>query len=116
MKTYVKIYGPPIVEALKALEDVAREFAKKHPGIKYFHYLSAYRTAVPPFKPIEDVTELRVIDFEDKLLSKSGWSLGEYDFYFEWERKPTFEELKELIGLIDKALAKVNCEYIVVTK
>lgn len=116
MKTYIKLYGPPIKEALKALEEVAREFAKRHPGIKYFHYLSLYRPLTPPFRPVEEVTELRAIDLEEKLISESGWSLGEYDFYFEWERKPSFEELKELIGLIDEAMKKVNCEYTVVTK
>ncbi len=106
MKTYIKIYGPPIIDALRALEEVAREFSKRHPGIKYFHYLSLLEAGVSP----EEVRERR------GLISESGWSLGDYDFYFEWTRPPTFEELNELIELIDKALSKVGCEYTITTK
>jgi len=62
------------------------------------------------------VAELKATVIEDELISKSGWSLGDCDFYFEWERKPGFEELMELIELIDDVLARVNCKYTTVTK
>jgi len=116
VKTYIKLYGPHILEALESLVEVAKNFAKKHPGIRYFHYFSLYRPLAPPFRPVERVTELKATVVEDELISKSGWSLGDYDFYFEWERKPGFEESMELIELIDDALARVNCEYTIATK
>ena len=33
----------------------------------------------------------------NNIISKSGWSLGEYDFYFEWFEDPSISQLKELL-------------------
>jgi len=41
----------------------------------------------------------------DKIISKSGEKLGEYDFFFEWFKTPNVDELNNLIKMIDKALA-----------
>jgi len=113
LKTYIKLYGPQILEALKALEDVAKKFEKKYPGIKYFYWVSSYAIGEEGLTPTP-TTELRVEAI--KLLSESGWSLGDYDFFFEWIKPPTFEQLKELIEEIDKALSKLRCKYTVTTK
>jgi len=117
LKTYVKIYGPPILEALKALERVAIEISKELPEVCFYDILGA--SAIP----LEEETmhilglsseEARV--YREKLISKSGWTLGDYDFYFEWTRPPTFEQLKKLIAKIDEALKPLGCRYTVTTK
>ena len=38
------------------------------------------------------------------IISKSGESLGEYDFYFEWFKTPTKEEINKLKKKIDDKL------------
>ena len=60
----------------------------------------------------ETITEERC----DSIISKSGESLGEYDFYYEWFQEPTMEQLTMLIEKIDEALAKVGVKYTITTK
>jgi hypothetical protein len=50
------------------------------------------------------------------IISKSGESLGEHDFYFEWFKKPTMDELNNLIEKIDEALAPLGVKYTLTTK
>ena len=50
------------------------------------------------------------------IVSKSGEQLGEYDFFFEWFKKPTMDELNNLIKRIDKALAPLETRYTITTK
>ena len=52
----------------------------------------------------------------DNLISKSGESVGEYDFYFEWFKEPTLDELNKLIGKIDEVLAAVGSRYTIMSK
>ncbi|MCD6155309.1 MAG: hypothetical protein J7J22_06055 [Candidatus Verstraetearchaeota archaeon] len=118
MKTYIKIYGPPIVEALQALEHVAVEISKEMPEITFYDVLGGTATSLE-----QEITsvyglveEEAVMKHVERLVSKSGWTLGEYDFYFEWARTPTFEELKKLISKVDEALKPLGCRYTVTTK
>ncbi|MCS7366013.1 MAG: hypothetical protein NDF54_11305 [archaeon GB-1867-035] len=118
MKTYVKIYGPPILEALKALERVAVEISKEFPEVICFYDITGAQ-ALPLEETIVDILGVSVDDarlYCEKLVSKSGWTLGDYDFYFEWARAPKFEELKMLIEKIDEALKPLGCRYTVTTK
>ena len=50
------------------------------------------------------------------IISKSGESLGEYDFFFEWFTKPTMSQVLGLITKIDEAMEKVGCRYSITTK
>jgi len=50
------------------------------------------------------------------IISKSGESLGEYDFFFEWFTEPSMAQLNELIDRIEKALAPLGCQYTITTK
>jgi len=52
----------------------------------------------------------------DTIISKSGEKLGEYDFFFEWFKEPTMDELNNLIVKIDEALASLGCRYTITTK
>lgn len=114
MKSYIKIYGPPVVKALKALEKVAvdmpevcimtTEFAMGPPlqGEPLMNY----------FGGPGSISEERC----GTIISKSGERLGEYDFYFEWFKNPTMSELHSFIEEIDDALTEVGVRYTITTK
>lgn len=132
-KSYVKIYGPPVLKSLKALEKVALEMSKKT-TMRYFSAL------VPGIAGIDEygrtsgfmytggvdtleryttglLTEAGLTPEEKiKLISRSGETLGEYDFFFEWGTDPSKAQVEELIGLVDDALADCGCRYTIVTK
>jgi len=117
LKTYIKIYGPPILEALKALEKVAVEVSKEFPEVCFYDVLGGM--AIPLKETAMDIVGLPAEEAEvycKKLISKSGWTLGEYDFYFEWTKPPTFQQLQKLIAKIDEALKPLGCKYTVTTK
>jgi hypothetical protein len=52
----------------------------------------------------------------DTIISKSGETLGEYDFFYEWLQKPTVAMVEDLISKIDEALAEVGVRYTLTTK
>ncbi|MCD6263859.1 hypothetical protein J7L60_05585 [Candidatus Bathyarchaeota archaeon] len=117
-RSYIKIYGPPIVKALRALEQVAVEMSKKT-TIRVFDVL------IPPYSPPLEMPEYGATVFPHielsaeekvKLISKASQTLGEYDFFFEWGEEPTIEQVTELIEKIDEALAKCGCKYTITTK
>jgi hypothetical protein len=129
MISYIKLIGPPILKAIKALEKVAI----KMPQVCIMNTHIATAAGFPAGMDsqmsgglfLDDLT-LRMNYFGgedaiskercDTIISKSGESLGEYDFYFEWFQKPTIDELNSLIEKIDKALAKIGVQYTITTK
>jgi hypothetical protein len=125
MKSYIKVYGPPLLKALRALEKVAIDL----PEVCIMN--TAIETATAPemyesdesalgsvshimtyFGGPEAISEERC----DSIISKSGESLGEYDFYFEWFKTPNMSEIMDLIERIDNALAKVGVKYTITSK
>lgn len=117
MKTYVKIYGPPLMEALSELQKIASEM----PKVTHFHFM----TGLPglPTEPVygEAATPAAVIrEHAEKvthpLISKSGHTLGDYDFFFEWEHDPIWNETRDLISKIDRAFSRLGCKYTLTTK
>jgi hypothetical protein len=50
------------------------------------------------------------------IISKSGETLGEYDFYFEWFTNPSMEQINDIVEKIDEALAPLGCKYTITTK
>ena len=52
----------------------------------------------------------------DKIISKSGERLGEYDFFFEWFKKPSMEDIMMLIEKIDKVVLETGANYYITTK
>ena len=115
LRSYIKLYGPPVLEALTALEKLAVETPEvcimdsliesnlDNIGTRYG--ITEY------FKPY-NISEERC----NNIISKSGGSTGEYDFYFEWFMKPTTAMLQMLIGKIDEALKPTGVRYTVTTK
>jgi hypothetical protein len=129
MISYVKIYGPPLLAALKALEKVAIDTpevcimdttiqaavgAPKIPGASFGAGDISFDTAegVMAFFGVDSISEERC----DTLISKSGESLGEYDFFFEWFIKPTVAQIEDLIEKIDEVLAPLGVKYTLTTK
>lgn len=117
MKTYVKIYGPPLGEALDELQKIAGEM----PKISHYHFLVGYVGAPVGLGVVgEAYPSPRVPDVGEKvthpLISKSGHTLGDHDFFFEWKDEPTWKEMRELISKIDKAFTQLGCKYALTTK
>jgi hypothetical protein len=116
MKSYVRIYGPPLLKAIRALEKVAvgmpqvcimdTMIESNMPSMAKPEGVENY------FSAVGGVPKERC----DKIISKSGDRLGDMDFYFEWFRKPGDVEVNQLIERIDEALAPLGVKYTITTK
>jgi hypothetical protein len=95
VRSYVRIYGPPISKALEKLEKVAKEIPEIIYQSKSFG-ISIEREIDP--------------------ISKAGPILGEYDFFFEWKIKLEEDMVDKLICRIDKALQPLGCRYTITIK
>jgi hypothetical protein len=131
MKSYIKLYGPPLGEALKALRKVAVDFPEVcvmdqtlAASLGISSVTKGVGVSVNPssfdsmdmvmgyFGGPDEISEERC----DTIISKSGESIGEYDFYYEWFRKPTIAQLEDLIAKTDGALASIGVRYTITTK
>ena len=117
MKSYIKIYGPPILKAIQALETIAVEL----PEVCIMDSILEQSSDI-----ISDPEELNSY-FQSlsvpitrercgSIISKSGESVGEYDFYFEWFTEPSNAQLNLLIEQIDEVLSPIGCKYTITTK
>ncbi len=129
MKSYVKIYGPPMGKAIDALRkvaldmpevcimdmgiaaamDVPKSTASEIPGSGTLDSMEGIQTF---FGGSATISEERC----DTIISKSGESLGEYDFFYEWFQKPSVAEVEALMTKIDEALKDVGVRYTLTTK
>jgi hypothetical protein len=126
MKSYVKLYGPPLKTAISALRKVAIDFPRvciMDSGIAA--ELPSIGGSVSGGGSLSSVDGIRTffggagaISEErcDTIISKSGESLGEYDFYYEWFQKPTVSQIEDLITQIDEALTPTGVKYTLTTK
>jgi hypothetical protein len=127
MISYIKLYGPPVYDGIKALEKIAIDM----PEVCIMDTVLAVSipsaigtddrmggTALIPGGVYNYFLELDEISHErcDKIISKSGEKLGEHDFFFEWFTKPNMEQMNNLIQRIDKALAPTGVRYSITTK
>jgi len=116
MKSYVKIFGPPLLDAIRALDRIAvdmKEVCIMNPLIQIAPYdsFTSDETRLY-FDAVGGVDSARC----DKIISKSGESLGEYDYYFEWFQRPRMKDLEVLIEKLDEALKPLGCQYTITTK
>jgi hypothetical protein len=119
LKSFVKLTGPPIVKAIRELEKISIGMSEvcimdtiiASSGAEYVESAREFSTQ-EYFSPLGEISVKRC----DTIISKSGESLGEYDFYFEWFTKPTMSQVLELITKIDDAMEKVGCRYTITTK
>lgn len=79
IRSYVKIYGPPLMKAIEALESIE-------------------------------------IDTKEIPAKAIGFTLGEYDYCFEWTRRqPDPPQFYRLIEKIDEALMPLGVRYTIQT-
>lgn len=127
-RSYIKLYGPPIMKGIRALEKVAVEMSRETTVRFYDVFVPTvtpdmmasgeYREAWAGYVagiPV-DVSMPMAIEERVKLISSAADTLGEYDFFFEWGEEPTKDQVLGLIEKIDEALAECGCNYTVVTK
>lgn len=129
MRSYIKIYGPPILEAIKELEKLAVDM----PEVCIMDYVIARdlspRIAEELGRPTVQPEGGSVPGFFmqrtgvvvpikrcHSIISRHGQKLGEYDFFFEWYKEPETNQLNELIRRIDEALKPLGCLYTITTK
>ena len=127
MKSYIKLYGPPIAAAVKALRNLAIDFPEvcvmdsaleaslglgSISSIGGQGSLDSVSMVMSYFGGPDEISEERC----DTIISKSGESLGEFDFYYEWFQKPTISQIEDLILKIDEALGPVGVKYTITTR
>jgi len=125
MRSFIKIYGPPVFEAIKVLEKIAVDMPEvcimdtiiqSSRDLTVGMTLEAEYTQLVSdyFSPVSDTPVS--VERCSNIISGSGQVLGEYDFFFEWFQDPSTEQLNDLIEKIDTALATVGCRYTITTK
>ena len=129
MRSYIRIYGPPILEAIKELEKLAvdmpevrvmDQFIQKDLSPKLATEIggSAVRNLNAPISGFfrERTGVVVSVERSENIISKHGQKLGEYDFFFEWRKEPETSQLDDLIRKIDDALKPLGCLYTITTK
>ena len=96
---------------------MAVEISKEIPEIWFYDVSGG--SAIPLAEITADIIGLSMSDAKiycQKLISKSGWTLGDFDFYFEWASQPTIKQLQKLISKIDEVMKTLGCKYTITTK
>lgn len=120
-KTYVRIYGPPLMKAIRALEGVAVDLSKAT-EVKFSHKCVPYPTRMQSDKNdwnnyLKNLSNTYKDCYEPvKIISDASMTLGEYDFVFEWVSMPSMKRVQDLIEKIDTALADVGTLYTLKTE
>ena len=138
MKSYIKLFGPPINEALNQLENITVNYPKvcmmnraiiddipsylgSDIGISKKTEMSAQQTSKLEWTDwVMRYTNSQGLSVSRErcmtLISKEGADLGEYDFFYEWIEKPNFGNVIDLIEKIDKSMKDIGCMYTITTK
>ena len=116
MKSYIRIYGPPVLKSLRALEALAIDTPEVCIMDTFMtHDLSQLLgdtdAVMDFFSHAGEITVERC----DNIISKSGGELGEHDFYFEWFVPPTQDQFNDLLQKIDDALSPLGARYTITT-
>lgn len=133
MRSYIKIFGPPVLEAIKALQEIAipmeevcimdtiwesgaADIAADIGAPIGMEGASAggFSAGVEQYfvQNFGSITKARC----ENIISQSGQSVGEYDFYYEWFGEPGHSQIMNLIEKIDEALKPLGCRYTITTK
>ncbi len=129
MRSYIKIYGPPILEAIRELEKVAIDMPEVCVMDQVILKNLSPRIARDLGGDTVGTVDVAVSEFFmqrtgvvvpvkrcHSIISKHGLKLGEYDFFFEWHKEPDISQLNTLIEKIDRALKPLGCLYTITTK
>jgi len=129
MRSYIKIYGPPILEAIRELEKVAvdmpevcimdyviqKDLSPRIAGDLGGSPVETFDVTIPGFFSQRTGVVVPVKRCHS-IISKHGQKLGEYDFFFEWHEEPETVQINDLIKKIDDALKPLGCLYTITTK
>ena len=121
VKSYVRIYGPPLLKAIKALEGVAVDMSNKT-EVKFSHKCVPYPTRLQSDKNdwnayLKNMQKTYQDCYEpEKIISDASMTLGDYDFVFEWTSKPSISQIEDLISKVDAALSGVGVMYTLTTE
>ena len=124
MRSFIKIYGPPVAKAIKVLEKIAVDMPNVCIMSSFIvEGIGPHIARDIGLIPTESVRNYFAssgtrVSMErcDNIISKSGELLGEYDFFFEWFKEPATSELYGLIERIDEDLASLGCLYTITTE
>jgi hypothetical protein len=116
MKSYVRVYGPPLLKALKALEKIAIGLPEVcimdtiiEASLPTFNTPQGIMTY---FSSVDKIPEKRC----SNIISKSSVRMGDFDFVFEWFKEPKMDQINMLIEKIDEALLPLGVKYTIATK
>jgi len=128
MNSYIKVFGPPLLKAIRELEKIAIDMPEVcimdhviSTGISpslakdLGGYSVESNNLISDYFFRETGTSIPVERCQT-IISKSGVSLGGYDFRFEWSEKPSLDQIEDLIKRIDVALAPLGVKYTITTK
>jgi len=121
VRSYIRVYGPPLLKAIRALEAIAVEMSKAV-DVKFSHACIPYPSRMQSDtrdwnQYLNNMKKMYVDCYEPvKIISKASEMLGNYDFFFEWTGTPTMEQIENLIEKIDNALVELGCYYSVTTE
>jgi len=116
MKSYVRIYGPPLLKAIRVLEKIAVNM----PEVCIMDTM--IKSSMPQFNTQEGIMNYfsTVGEIPQKrcgtIISKSSIKMGDFDFVFEWFKEPKMEHINMLIEKIDDALMPLGVKYTITTK
>ena len=111
MRMFVKVLGPPYIDAIKALEKIALET----PEVCVMNtilmhgnpYLDSLDWIYNYFKGLGNVSYQRC----SRIISEHRQLLGEHDFFYEWFQEPSKAQLEDLIEKMDEALKPIGAMY-----
>ena len=128
MKSYIKIFGPPLLKSIKELEKMAIDM----PEVCIMDWVISSELSSSLAKDLggysvesSDLigeyffrgTRTRIpVERCQTIISRAGVNLKGYDFYFEWPQKPSVSQVKDLIERIDAILAPLGVMYTITTK
>jgi hypothetical protein len=137
MMTFIKIFGPPVLKAIRALELIAVSMPEvrimdtiivqglpkamsRDVGVSQTQRAGRGSLGLYPGGRVRryfSSHDIAVpVERTRSIVSDAGESLGDYDFFFEWVQEPTMEQVFDLIERIDAALAPLGCWYKITTK
>ena len=137
MKTFIKIFGPPILKAKRALELIAASMPEvqiidtinvqglpkdmsRDVGVSQTQRAGRGSLGLYPGGGVRrhpTSHDIAVpVERTRSIVSNAGESIGDYDFFFEWVQEPTMEQVFDLLERIDVALTPLGCWYRIANK
>lgn len=119
--SFIKIYGPPVLKAIRELGKIAVDM----PEVCIMDTVIASTTSDSMIYSTPEFSSGYFSNFYQgdievercsNIISKSGQKLGEYDFFFEWFTDPTMDQINNLLEKIDETLTPLGCKYTITTK